>query len=247
MEAFYLHKVLVVDDDEQVGKTIDRILKTEKIECIFTNSGESALKEIEKTKKPFSIIIADQRLDGMKGTRFLEHAKKLFPDTIRFLMTAYSEMETLIHAVNKGSIQKYIVKPWEHDDLVKAIRSGIKLYELFLDNEKLLNLAKKQNAKLYELSCKLVEATQTHNKKIQELECDIEIIEKEIKNFLSLPSANHDAITDEIETSVKQDNGIDSKKIQALFSHTVKALYDRFSELANQNGFEMPVIEGEIK
>ena len=153
MESEYQHKVLVVDDDEQVGKTIGLILQREKIEYVLADSGESALEEIKKTKKPFSLIIADQRLGGMEGTRFLEHTKELTPDSTRFLMTAYSETETLINAVNKGSVQRYIVKPCEAKDIAKAIKSGIKLYELFLDNKKLLILAKKQNAKLYDLNC----------------------------------------------------------------------------------------------
>ncbi|MCD4721107.1 MAG: response regulator [Desulfobacula sp.] len=247
MESEYQHKVLVVDDDEQVGKALDRILQKEKIEYVFANSGESALEEIKKTKKSFSLIISDQDLDGMKGTLFLEHAKKLTPDTARFLMTAHSEMETIINAVNKGEIQKYIVKPWEHDDLVKDIKSGIKLYEFFLDNEKLLTLAKKQNAKLYDLNCELMETTKTHNKTIHELDHDIEIIEKEIKDLSSKTPVNLDTLIDEIENSVKNDQGISLEKIQTLFSDTINGLYDQFSEAAYRNGFEMPDIKGEIK
>ena len=127
MESEYHHKVLVVDDDEQVEKIIDRILQKEKIECVFADSGESALEEIKNSKKPFSLIIADQGQGSMKGTRFFEHTKKLTPDSTRFLMTACSETKALSNVVNKGSIQRYIVKPCEEKDLAKAIQSGIKL------------------------------------------------------------------------------------------------------------------------
>ena len=247
MDSDYQHKVLVVDDEEQIGKAIGRILKGKEIEHVFANSGESALEIIKKTKKPFSLIIADQRMPGMQGTEFLEHAKALIPDTIRFLMTGYSEMETIINAVNKGAIQRYISKPWEHDDLVKAINSGIKLYELFLENKKLLSLAKKQNAKLYELNCELMETTKSHNRAVHELDHDIEIIEKEIKDLSFQTPINPDTLFNEIENSVKNDDGIDCEKLETLFSDTIKELYDRFSEIAHRSGFEMPDIEGEIK
>ena len=247
MESEYQHKVLVVDDDEPVGKTIGRILQKEKIESIFSNSGESALEEIKNSKEPFSLIIADQDLGSMKGTRFFEHTKKFSPDSIRFLMTAYSETKTLGNAVNNGSIQRYIVKPCEDEDLAKAIQSGIKLYELFLDNKKLLVLAKKQNTKLYELNCDLMGATKNHNKVIHDLDSDIEQIEKEIKYFSSKTPVNLDTLIDEIENSVKNDQGIEVAKVESLFSDTIKSLYDQFNEIAQRNGFDMPEIEGEIK
>ncbi len=247
MESKYRHKVLVIDNDEQTERIIDRILKEAKIESVFAKSGESALDEIKNSKKPFSLIIADQDLESMKGTRFFEHTKELIPDSIRFLMTACSETKPLGNAVNKGAIQRYIVKPCEEEDLTKAIQSGIKLYELFLDNKKLLILAKKQNTKLYELNCDLMEATKTHNRIIHDLDCDIESIEKEIKKKLSKTPVTLDTLIDDIENSVKNDQGIKFTKIQTIFSDTVKELYSQFNELAQRNGFEMPEIEGEIK
>ncbi len=148
MESGYEHKVLIVDDEEQIGKVIGRFLETQKAEYIYVESGEKALKEIKRAKKPFSLIICDQRMQGMHGTDFLSYAKKISPDTIRFLMTAYSEMDTIINSVNHGEIQRYIAKPWKQDELTKYIREGLKQYEFFLENEKLVALAKKQNKKL---------------------------------------------------------------------------------------------------
>lgn len=247
MESEYQHKVLVVDDEEQIGKAIGRILQKEKIDYVFATSAESALEEIKKTTPPFSLIISDQRMPGMQGTQLLEQATTLTPDTVRFLMTGYSEMQTIINAVNKGAIQRYIAKPWEHDDFVNAIKSGIKRYELFLDNKKLLMLAKKQNAKLYELSCELMETTKSQNKAIHELDNDIQTIEKEIKAFSFQAPVNPDTLINEIENSVKDDNGVDCEKIETLFSDTIKGLYGQFGEIAYRSGFEMPDIEGVIQ
>ena len=127
MDSEYQHKVLVVDDDEQIGKTICRILKTEHRKYAWTDSGEAALEKLKKARQPYSLIISDQRMGGMDGTTFLEQAKNISPNTIRFLLTGYMEMETLIKAVNKGAIQRYIAKPWDPDEFVEDIRSGISL------------------------------------------------------------------------------------------------------------------------
>jgi len=247
MGSEYQHKILVIDNDKQVGKAIEGILKAETFEFIFFNNGESAIEEIKNTKKPFSLIIADQGLRGMTGTQLLEHAIKLTPESTRVLMTAHSEVKTIINAVNIGEIQRYIVKPWKDEDLTLTIKSGIKLYELFLDNKKLLNLAKNQNTKLYDLNCELMEATTTHNKTIQELDNDIEKIEKEINDLSFKAPINPAMLKDEITNHIKNDNGVDLQKVQTLFSNTIKDLYEQFKELAYRNAFEMPDIKGKIQ
>ncbi|MCP3871728.1 MAG: response regulator [Desulfobacteraceae bacterium] len=240
MGSEYQHKVLVVDDEKQIGKTICRLLKQIKIDPVFADSGESGLKKIKKANKPFSLIISDQKMDGMEGTTFLEYAKKITPNTIRFLITGYMEMETLIKAVNKGSIHKYIAKPWENDDLIKAIHSGIMLYELFLEEKKLVQLSKKQNTKLYDLSSELMEATKDHNKQIQELDHEIHKIDESIKDISSRDSISSNIVIKEIENNAKGVQNIDIKKLENIFSTTISELYSQFKDLSNRNGFEMP-------
>jgi DNA-binding NtrC family response regulator len=148
MISGYQHRVLVVDDEAPIGKAIGRLLEIEKLEYVYVNSGESALESLKKAAQPFSLIISDQRMPGMPGTQFLEHAKRLNPETIRFLITGHSDMQTIINAVNKGAVQRYIAKPWKNDEMVQAIQYGIGQYERFLEDKALITLAKKQNAKL---------------------------------------------------------------------------------------------------
>ena len=247
MDCEFQHNVLVVDPDEQVGKAIDQIFQRKEIGYVFTDSGESALEQIKNAKKPFSLIIADQHLKDMKGTRLLEQAKALTPNSIRFLMAASSEMDIIIKAINSGMLQRYIVKPWEQRDLANAIQSGIQQHAFFLDNETLLTLAKKQNARLYELNCELMETTKSHGKEIHELDHDIKSLKEQIKDFTCQTPLNSDPLLSEIENWVKAPQGIDSKKVTLLFSDTINGLYDQFKDLARQSGFEMPDLKGEIQ
>lgn len=247
MEHEFQHKVLVVDPDTQVGQAIDQILQRKKIGYRLADCGDSALEQIKTTKKPFSLIIADQHLTDMKGTRLLEQAKILTPDSIRFLMAASSDMDIIIKAVNSGVIQRYIVKPLEQKDLAKAIQSGIQRHDFFLDNETLLTLAKKQNAQLYELNCKLMETTKSHSNEIHVLDHDIELLKKQIKDLACQTPRNPDPLLSEIENWVKGPQGIDSKKVTRLFSETINGLYSRFKDVARQNDFEMPGLNGDIQ
>ena len=246
MESKNQHKVLIADDDETVNKAIARVLRNEDIIFVFTDCGESALEEIKNKKEPFSIIIASQGLRGISGEKLLGHAKNLMPESSRFLMGAYSEFAAIIDAVNKDLIQRYIVKPLNDEQFLNTMKYGIKFFDSFFENEKLLNLAKKQNSQLYELSCRLMEAATIHTKKIHELDQEIAVLEKKTFNLSSSPKPDSEKfILDMIEVGIKNDSGVDSKKAQSLFSGVVKKLYHEFEDLAHQKGFEMPAMKSE--
>ncbi len=255
MESEYQHKILVVVDDKKNGDTLKNIFLAKKNNCVLVNKGESALEEIKKAEQPFSVIIADQELGSMTGTQVLEQAREIVPDTIRVLMTSRSQVDSIIQAVNKGAIQNFIVKPWRDEELEKAIKSSIKLYNKFLENKNILISAKKQGTTLYELNKKLMEVTKNQNKTIHTLDNDIETLRKKMRTVPAQTSDNPDTtpdqiideIIDELKTHVKTDTGLDAQKIQTLFNSTIKGLYDKFNEIAYRNGFEMPAIKGEIK
>jgi DNA-binding NtrC family response regulator len=247
MESKFEHKVLIVDNDKLVGKIIGDILKAEKIDYTFATNGKSALNEIKKIKKPFSLIICDQHLSDINGIKVLEQVKNITHISIRFLMTDYSQIETITDAVNKGSIQKYIAKPLNQEDLTKTIRSGISLLEDFLENEKLFKIAKQQNAKLYELDCELMEHTTSNNKEIHDLNQDIEKITRQIKTLHSHSEPNKlpDKLIGEIESLIKNPSGLDQLKAITFFSETIRDLHGKFRKIAHKNNFEMLDIEGD--
>lgn len=246
MEPDNQHKVLIADDDEMVSNAIVRVLQDEDIVFVFSDTGDLALEEIKNQKDPFSIIIANQGLSGINGEDLLAYAKHHSPESSRFLMGTYSEFTTIIDAVNKDLIQRYIVKPIVDEDFLNAVRYGIKFFESFFENEKLLNLAKKQNSQLYELSCRLMESAAIHTKKNHELDGEIELLEKKILALSALKPFGHRFILDTIETGIKNESGIDPQKAQILFSGIIKNLYHEFNILARQKGFEMPPMESEV-
>lgn len=241
MKADHRHKVLVVDDEAQVGKAICRILKMEKLESVYADSGESALESIKTAVQPFSLILSDQQMPGMQGTQFLEHAKRLNPETIRFLLTGYSEMQTIINAVNKGSVQGYLSKPWDNDEIIQAIRSGIGQYERFLESENLISLAKKQNAKLYELNCELMETAKSHSKELKAIDTEIDAIETQLKKLASHKTLNPTLIMNQLQEILDPLGEKGQGMLNELFSQAINALFNDFNDLSLRNGFELPL------
>ncbi len=229
------HTVLVVDDEEQVGKSLGRFLKSIGIKYVYMESGKLALERMQTASKPFSLIISDQRMPGMTGSEFLGKAKEISPDTIRFLLTGYSEMDAITEAVNKGSIHKYISKPWDNKDFKEKIKSGLNQFELAMENDRLFKLAKDQNSKLFQLNKDLKESSVTHGKTLAQLNGQIDQLNARLdKGF-----ANRDYVN-EIESILKEYKMLDKEKLNFLYSTLLTELYEQFQDIATRNGFEMP-------
>ena len=234
-EKRFEHTVLIVDDEDQVGKSIGRLLKKIGVRYVYMPSGKEGLERLQKAEKPFSLILSDQRMPGMSGAQLLEQAKEIAPDTIRYLITGYSDVDAITDAVNKGAIHRYISKPWNSDDLIETIKSGLDQHELIMENHRLFKLAKDQNKKLYELNVQLKESTTTHKKSIADLDNQISALNARLdKGF---KKRNY---IDEIEALLKENNMLDPDKLNALYAALMAELFEQFQDIATRNGFEMP-------
>ncbi|MEH0018823.1 MAG: response regulator [Desulfobacter sp.] len=234
------HRVLIVDDEPAVGKTIRRTLGKMDVKSTYAETGEAGLECIDHAEQPFSLIISDQRMPGIQGTEFLARAKEITPDTIRFLITAYSEMATIISAVNTGAVQHYISKPWDHDELVKAIRMGLRLYENYLESQHLFSLAKKQNAKLYGLNRELMETGKNYEKERRKLEMDIRQMAAQLPKKGENTAPGPSEAVEKIRSFIEDCDGSKQEALNSLCETTLADLYGEFYDLALRNGIEMP-------
>lgn len=228
------HTVLIVDDEQEVGTSLGRLLKKAGIKYVYMESGAEALERVKTASTPFSMIISDQRMPGMNGSEFLEKAKEISPDTIRFLITGYADIDAVTEAVNKGSIHRYIAKPWENKVLLESVKSGLEQYELVQENNRLFLLAKEQNAKLYTLNCDLKDSTVNHKKTLETL--DKEIMEL---NKTADRGFDRDHLS-EIETIFKEKEMLTTEKMNSFYAVVVSELFEQFQDIAARNGFEMP-------
>lgn len=182
MTSRYEHRLLLVDDEASILKSLQRTLRKEGYLLLTASSGQQALDILSEEKEPVSLIISDQRMPAMTGATFLEYSRKIVPDAIRFLLTGYSDLDAVADAVNKGEIHKYLTKPWNDHDLRLYVREALGQVELKLENKRLTALTQRQNSELADLNKGLEDrvaertwALKLQNKKLQQLNSDREI------------------------------------------------------------------------
>ena len=110
--------IIIVDDDEQVLRAIQRDVRNKYREDYRIAASQSAnetldlLKELKLKNESVAMLISDQRMPEMEGILFLEKAKEIYPDAKQVLLTAYSDIEAAIAAINKVKLDYYLLKPW---------------------------------------------------------------------------------------------------------------------------------------
>ncbi len=113
--------VLIVDDEKDNLEALKRLLRSD-YQITTCESPLEALKLITRT--PFHVIVSDQRMPEMTGVEFLEKAKDVCPLTTRILLTGYTDIESVIGAINRGNIYRYVAKPWDPEDLKLTLRQA---------------------------------------------------------------------------------------------------------------------------
>jgi len=198
MSRTYNHILIFVDNETAVLKSLCRLFRKHGFTLLTATSGEEALDIMKKQEKPISLIISDQLMSGMSGIDFLEKSKQIFPDAIRFLITGYSDINTVIEGVNRGEIHRFFTKPWIDEDLILQVNQYVEKYEITADNQKLLELTKKQTKQLYifgrDMEQKVLEGSQKldeKNKELQFLNKELELnLFNTVKAFAALVEQN---------------------------------------------------------
>ncbi|MCA9581469.1 MAG: hybrid sensor histidine kinase/response regulator [Myxococcales bacterium] len=127
-------KVLYVDDEEPNLVVFEARMKNH-VEVRTALSGADGLAHLEREEIP--IVISDQVMPNMTGNEFLAEVRRRWPDTVRMMLTAYTNFDDVVTAINAGQISRFIRKPWEPDDLISSIVNGHRYYETILENKAL--------------------------------------------------------------------------------------------------------------
>lgn len=139
-------KLLMVDDEQD---NLDLLYRTFRKEFVVfrANGGVKALEILAKEGE-MAAIISDQRMPEMKGTEFLSRTVSDFPDTMRIVLTGYTDINDLIEAINSGQVHKYITKPWEPDQLKRVVCQATQTYDFLKQRSDGLIRSQAQNALL---------------------------------------------------------------------------------------------------
>ncbi len=121
------HKVLCIDDETHNLEALERLLRKQ-YEVETATSGPEALEKLKNNS--FSLIISDQKMPEMTGVEFFMLAKQEQPEAIRVLLTGYTDLESVINAINQGQIYRYITKPWEPEEFLSVVKQAIEVHEM---------------------------------------------------------------------------------------------------------------------
>jgi diguanylate cyclase (GGDEF)-like protein/PAS domain S-box-containing protein len=116
--------LLLVDDEPNVIHALKRLFRREGYRMLTAGSARDALELL--AMEPVQVIISDQRMPEMSGVEFLSRVKDLYPDTIRIVLSGYSDINTVTEAINRGAIWKYFTKPWDDETLREEVRRAFR-------------------------------------------------------------------------------------------------------------------------
>ncbi len=169
-------QVLVVDDEPVVLTALKVTLEREGFPVVACTSPRKALAVL--SERDFAVIISDQRMPEMMGLDFLVESRRIRPYASRILITAVLALPTIVDAINKGEIFRFIAKPWLREELIATVRNAVQRHDLVTRNEALQAETQKLNSQLREANASL-------EAKVKDLE----------KQRQHLDSANHELST----------------------------------------------------
>jgi putative nucleotidyltransferase with HDIG domain len=144
------HTVLFVDDEVNILKALQRLLRHEDMSVLCASRASEALEMLDKT--PAQVVVTDQRMPEMSGVDLLSHVRERHPDVVRMMLTGYTEMDVAVEAINRGEIYRLITKPWNDDELRATIRQAFEQSDLRDEIKRLNQITREQNFKLQDMN-----------------------------------------------------------------------------------------------
>ena len=218
------------------GSAIERL----NIGFIHAETADTALQAIKASAKPFSLIICDDDIQGVDGIGLLSRIRSASVNTLGFLISENFTRNMLIRAVNQAGVRRCIQAPFVEAELMECIQEGLAQFEQKAVQTRTFMLGRKQNGKLYELNCELIETTKSGEKELARLEQEVKKLKAQLKTKnLKRPLPPRqlaDHIREYLESSPK-DPG---PTLALLYEQVLTTLHTDLTDFSLGNGIEMP-------
>ena len=139
--------LLLLDDEENILTSLNRLLRRDGYHILKATSAAEAFELL--AEHPVGVIVSDQRMPEMNGTEFLRRVKQIYPDTVRMVLSGYTDLKSVTDAINEGAVYRFLTKPWDDDLLRASIQEAFQRYELAQDNQRLSEEMALINEELY--------------------------------------------------------------------------------------------------
>ncbi len=143
------YKVLIVDDEPGNLRALERLFRGQH-EVLTAGSGTEALELLQH--HDVALMIADQRMPGMSGIDLIQRTVGLRPHMVRILLTGYTDVGSLIDAINCGHVYKYVTKPWNNEELTITVSRVLEHYETLKSRHTLEMVNRRLRARLNEIA-----------------------------------------------------------------------------------------------
>lgn len=141
--------ILIVDDEQNILNSLKRLFRKEPYEILTATNGKEGLEILDQ--RPVDLIISDLKMPQMNGIEFLKRAKEKNSVPLRIMLTGHADLKGVIDAIDQGEIYRFLLKPWDDEELKITIRQALAYYHLWKENRTLIKTVEKQNKILREL------------------------------------------------------------------------------------------------
>ena len=156
--------LLLVDDEDDVGAALERLLRHDGYKILHASSGEQGLEIMAQHE--VGVVISDQRMPGMSGVEFLTQVKELYPKAMRIVLSGYADLDSVTAAINQGAIYKFFTKPWDNDVLRVDVMEAFWRQELAQEKDQLLQQIQSANELLAQVNLDLAAAMELKDSQI---------------------------------------------------------------------------------
>ncbi|NQD94721.1 response regulator, partial [Pseudomonas sp. CrR25] len=125
--------LLLLDDEENILRALARVLRRDGYQILIANRAQDAFALLAKHE--VQVILSDQRMPEMNGTEFFSRVKDLYPETIRIVLSGYTDLKSVTDAINQGAIYKFLTKPWDDAQLRATVAQAFQHHSLATQKE----------------------------------------------------------------------------------------------------------------
>ena len=172
--------LLLVDDEENIVSALKRLVRRDGYHVVTASNGLQGLQRLAEHE--VDVILSDQRMPGMTGVEFLRRAKELYPDTVRMVLSGYTELTSITDAINEGAIYKFLTKPWDDERLRVHIEEAFKHKEMVDENRRLGNAVQHANQELAQVNERLQKLLKAQHEQIHREETSLVIARELLEN-----------------------------------------------------------------
>lgn len=120
-----LPTLLLVDDEPNIISALSRLFRREGYDILSATSPSEGFELL--AKNTVQVVLCDQRMPEMSGSEFLGKVRQLYPETVRLVLTGYTDIDAVTEAINKGAVFKFLTKPWDDDELREQVRAAFRM------------------------------------------------------------------------------------------------------------------------